>query len=300
VSNDTPSPIATSTLRETCVLVDYHGGFTNWKKRDAAASKKFSKAETHNEQSYTNYKNTFAGCDTILQSIKGVINEARGFHYSITLPAPKAWGSAAIISNALVPTYRETMTAFQQKLDSLKVHLKNEWDAMLAAAASNLGTAYDPSDYDDVDDVLEGCYIDIDFRGVPSAADIAQHPTLGFIKDALQQQGTEAYDKAIEQLWLRLLESVQTARDQLSKLSKEDGRFRTEWIENMRSLLPALKGLNINGDPKFEQLANEASFLLRYDESTLKTDIYSRKQLRDEAQRLFDKLSGIYQTKKVE
>lgn len=291
-----PTPEQQSTLRDTCVLVDYHGGFANWKKRDVQASVAYSESATNSPQSYTNYKNIFVGCDGVLASIKGVINEARAFHYSITLPAPKAWGTAAFISNALVPTYRQTMTQFQIKLDSLKTHLQNEWDSMKKAAQQSLGHAYNDADYGNLQEVLDGCYVNVDFRPVPSAKDIT-HPTLGFIKQAVEAESVLAYDKAILDLWARLLDQVKAAKENLAKLTPQDGRFRTEWLENLKELLPVLMGLNISKDPKFDELADQAGQLLRYDSNTLKQQTDKRAKLAEEAERLHRKLAGIYATK---
>jgi hypothetical protein len=291
-----PTPEQQSTLRDTCVLVDYHGGFANWKKRDVTASIAYSEQATNSPQSYTNYKNIFVNCDGVLASIKGVINEARAFHYTITLPAPKAWGTAAFISNALVPTYRHTMTQFQLKLDSLKTHLANEWDSMKKAAHQALGNAYNDADYGNLQEVLDGCYINVDFRPVPSAKDVT-HPTLGFIKQAVEAETALAYDKAILDLWARLLDQVKAAKDNLAKLTPQDGRFRTEWLDNLKALLPVLRGLNISQDAKFDQLADEAGNLLRFDHTTLKGDVSARAKLAAEAERLHSKLSTIYSSK---
>lgn len=289
-----PNDLQQSTLRETCVLVDYHGGFAAWQKRDAGASRAYSKSATNSEQSYTNYKNIFVGCDAVLSSIKQVINEARAFHYSITLPAPKAWGTAAFISNALVPTYRQTMTQFEIKLDSLKQHLRNEWDSMQQAAKTNLGKAYNPADYGDLEGILAKCYISVDFRPVPSGKDLSNHPTLAFIKDAVEEETGKAYDSAITEMWGRLIESVKAARENLMKLDTGvSSRFRTEWLSNMREMLPILKGLNITQDQKFDAFADEASQLLCYDEKTLKQSMSKREELAEKADKLFKKLAAL-------
>lgn len=288
-----PTVETSSTLRESCVLVDYHGGFYNWMKRDVKASVEYSKSATNDPQSYQNYKNIFVGCDGALSSIKTLVNEARAYHYATTLPAPKSWGTAAFISNVLVPIYRQTMTQFQQKMDTLKVHLKSEWQTMQQAAAKHLGKAHNDADYPSIDEVLAACYIEVDFRPVPSANDIT-HPTLSFIKDAVASESAVAYDKAITNLWERLLVSVENAKKNLMKLDpKTDGRFRTEWLQNLRELLPVLKGLNISGDPKFDKLADEASELLKYNEDQLKQSVHKRGELAEQAEALYRKLSAI-------
>jgi hypothetical protein len=292
-----PTPEQTSTLRETCVLVDYHGGFANWKKRDARASHEYSQQATNDPNSYIAHKNIFVGCDAILASIKGVINEARNFHYTITLPAPKSWGTAALLSNALVPIYKETMTKFEMKLDGLKLHLSNEWGTMKHTAKQALGAAYNDDDYGDLQGVLDGCYISVDYRGVPSASDVKDHPTLGFIRDAMKLEASEAYDSAILNLWGRLLESVRAANENLSKLTKDQGRFRTEWHANLTELLPLLRGLNISKDQRFEEMANEAEKLLRFDPNALKESVGKRARLAEEADRLHRKLAAIYKSK---
>lgn len=296
MTQQNPTPDEQSTLRETCVLVEFHGGVFNWKKPDKTASATLSK-QTNNPNSFQAHKNIFAGCDGVLSSTKALVNEARAFHYSLTLPAPKSWGDAAFISNALVPTYRKTMTEFEIKLDGLKQHLRNEWDSMLQQAQAALGSSHNPSDYDDVESVVDQCYIKIDFRPVPSAQDIANHPTLQFIKDAMEKQTVEGNKEAVHQLWGKLFESVRAAKENLNKLSKEDGRFRVEWAENLRTLLPAFRQLNVWNDPHFDKLADEASQLLRLDVSVLKEDLSERAALAKEANKLFDKLSAVYVSK---
>ena len=290
---DTPETIQqSSTLRESCVLVDYHGGFYNWLKRDAKASLEYSTSATNDSASYQNYKNIFVGCDGVLGAIKGVINEARTFHYVSTLAAPKSWGTAAFISNSLVPMYRQTMRQFELKLDTLKTHLKSEWSTMQQSAKTHLGSAYNEADYPSIETVLAACYIQLDFKPVPSGKDIT-HPTLDFIKKAVESETAVAYDKAIGEVWTRLLQSVEAAKKNLMKLEGGGGRFRTEWMQNLKDLLPVLRELNISHDRKFDEMADEAQKLLRFEESDLKSNAYTRQKLSEEAQRLFDKLSAI-------
>ena len=103
-----------------------------------------------------------------------------------------------------------------------------------------------------------------------------------------------AYDAAHQALWERLYEVLKVASKNLQKMNSDDGRFRTEWYDNLQGLLSALPHLNIHNDPRIDEIKEEAEKLLTYSPDALTNNIHQRHQVAEEADKLFNKVSGIF------
>lgn len=291
-----------SILREEWVLVSYHGGYYNWVRRDRAASREYSTAKTNSPNSFTNYKNLFVGCDGILASIKSLINEARSYHNNITLPWEKSGrGGEALLNNSMIKVYMENFVAFKTRLDGLLTALRTEWGTMQENAKATLGSAYNASDYPNVEEVASACYIQNHYHPIPDAYDVradggnVQPEVLDAIRLDIQTQTEGAYNAAIKAGWERLIELVESAKDNLSKTKGSDGRFRLEWYDSLTTLLPIIESFNVAKSPDLTRFAKMAEDLINgYDREELKEDEYSRQEAADKANSIFDQMSSFY------
>jgi len=285
-------------VKERCVLVIFGAGYYNWKRRDRRAEKEYSDSKGVRGDTYETKKNIFTGADAILTDIKSLVNETRAFHYDITLP----WqhGHSAALSNGLVPTYRQKIAEFQNRMDQLNDSLKVEWPTMIKNAKNILNGSFDPKDYPPVEKVIRSNYIRAKYQPVGNGSDIrstlegAEDPAIEEIRKEINADVQAAYNAAHAALWERLYEVLKVASKNLQKINSDDGRFRTEWYDNLSGLLTSLPHLNIHNDPRIEEIQQEAEQLLKYSPDALSDQFHKRSETAKKAEALFNKVEGIF------
>jgi hypothetical protein len=288
--------VNTEAVRRSAVLVTFGGGYYNWKRRDRKAEQEYARSKGIQVAAYETKKNLFAGCDSLLAQIKGLVTEARAFHYDHTMPWP---GAAGIVMNRIVPKYTEGITKYQNRMEELLEALEVEWDTMRQSARKVLGPAFDSSDYPSISEVKEACYIRAKFDPVPKPSDFdelqqVEERLKTEIKDQAQRDATDAFNHAVLTGWERLRGSIKSAKDNLGKDADAGQRFRTEWHGNLSRLLSILEGLNISGDPQLTAIGEECKDLLKYSPDALKQSQVKRDETLEVAERISSKLDGIF------
>jgi flagellin-specific chaperone FliS len=231
-----------------------------------------------------------------MAQMKGLITEARAFHYDHTMPWP---GAQAIIMNRLVPKYTEGITKFQNRIEDLLGSLETEWDTMITNAKTTLGPAFDATQYPTIEEVKAACYVRAKFDPVPQPNDFdelqqVEETIKQKIKTQAQHDTTEAFNHAVMTGWDRLRAAITNARDNLAKDPDAGQRFRTEWHGNLTQLLQIMEGLNISNDPELTTLAAECESLLEFSPDALKQSQTRRDRKLNEAEAIVSKLDGIF------
>jgi hypothetical protein len=286
-------------VKERCVLVFFSAGYYNWLRRDKKAEREYADSKGIRKDAYETKKNLFVGADQLLTQVKSLVNEVRAYHYDVTLP----WqhGHSAALANGLVPSYREKIAGFQNRMDQLNDAIKIEWKGMINNAKRILGPAFYSNDYPPVEKVLAANYIKAKYAPVGTGSDIrstvdVDEEIMEEIRDEVNADTVAAYDAAIKALWERLFEVLKVANKNLQKINSDDGRFRTEWYDNLTSLLPTLDHLNLSGDPRIAKIKQQAEKLLEYDADDLKESVNTRAAVAKEADKVFQQVSGIFAT----
>lgn len=285
-------------VKERCVLVLFGAGYYNWKRRDQTAEREYSESKGVKKDTFETKKNIFSGADALLNDIKSLVNETRAFHYDLTLP----WqhGHSAALANGLVPLYREKLASFQNRMDLLNDQLKVEWPTMKQNAKGILGASFRDSDYPPIEKVTKNNYIKANYQPVGTGSDIrstldgAEDAALTEIRAEINADVQLAFNAAHRALWERMYEVLKVANKNLQKINSDDGRFRTEWYDNLSSLLTSLDHLNISDDPRMAEIKEEAEVLLKYSPEALTDDTYHRQELSEKADALFNRVSGIF------
>jgi hypothetical protein len=279
----------------------FGAGYYNWIRRDRRTERELTQSKGVRNDTWRTHKNLFVGADALLSRAKSLVNESRAFHYDHTLP----WQHkhTAVIANALVPTYRQKLAEFQNSMDMINDQLKDEWKGMMADAKRILGPAYNSSDYPDLSTVTSSNYIRAKFAPVASGDDIrstlngATDEALDAIRQEINADALAAHNAAMRALWERLYKVIMAANNNLKKSNSDDGRFRTEWYDNLQSLLSVLPSLNIGDDSRLDMLKEEAEELLRYEPEDLKDDLHTRREVAKEADAIFKKMAGMFSPK---
>lgn len=284
-----------SAIRETSVLVSFHGGYYNWKRpdREIAAFVAQQKGVNANVGEYK--KNIFAGSDALLGSMKALITEARAYHYLVTNPSP--YDGEAFLMNVSIAPYKAKMIEFGHRVEQLNAQIETEWVSMQQAAQTALGPMFNPKDYPTVQQVQADNYIKTVFKPIPSGENIilsgVDAQLRQEIADSVDSGLREAYKAANLTAWKRLLDIIDNARVNLAK-GKGDGRFRTEWHDNLSQLLEVMDGLNITGDADLHDFSQKAASLLDASPDVLKTDEDRRFQMADKAEDIFRDMSTMF------
>lgn len=290
-----PSKI-TSSLKEKAILVDFDGGFYDWKRRDRSVESKVATDNNVSKSAGRYLKNLFLSADAPLEAIRTAVQKARESHNNMTLPwAP----SRNLLLNKNVLPYKKSQLHHSIELDQAKANLSQAWPTMLSKAASALGPLFDPSQYPGVDEVLSSAYITHKFYPLADASDVRLSCDAALVSEIKAQVKAEqafVYSSAILSSWERLLSIMESAVTNLSKVGSPGERFRSEWHDNLSTLLPVLSGLNLDDDPRLDIMAQRAQALLRPDPEEYKVSLEARAKAYTKAQSIYDDLSAIYGT----
>lgn len=284
-----------SAIRETNILVRFHGGYYNWKRRDRSAEREYAGIKGINANAGEYRKNLFAGTDALLNNAKALITEARAYHYNLTLPSP--YEGENFLRNVMIQRYREGMIRFQHKLDALNTNLRIEWPTMKASAKNALGPLYNDTDYPDLDFVCASNYITTKFKPIPAGENIildgVDAEIRNEIRAAVDNEMTTAFKAANVAAWKRLMDVIENAKSNLAK-QKGDGRFRTEWHDNLYALLDIMDGLNITQDADLADFSEQAHKLLTYSPDVLNDHPHKRDELLKVADKIHSDMSTIF------
>lgn len=287
-----------SSLKEKAILVDFDGGHWDWTRRDRTVESEV--ATNHNVSKATGryLKNLFLSTDQPLVDLRTVIASARESHRGMTLPwAP----SRNLLLNKNVIEYKRVQLHHLADLDKAKAALSQSWPSMLSKAARALGPLFNPSDYPALDLVLDAAYLRHKFYPLADASDVrlsCDSDLVDEIRAQVKDDMTSTFNSAVLSSWERLLDILKNATTNLSKLDpKTDGRFRIEWHDNLSTLLPLLSGLNLDDDPRLDEMALRAKSLLRPDPEEYQTSLDARAKAYTKAQSIYNDLSAIYASK---
>lgn len=285
-----------SAIRESCILVSFSGGYYNWKRRDRSAESEYAahKGVASNVGEYR--KNLFAGTDALLASTKALITDARAFHYSMTLPSP--YEGETFLRNVAIQRYREGIVKFQHKLDTLNHSITAQWPAMVEAARTVLGPLFNASDYPTTPNVCSANYIKIIYKPIPSGENIILSGLDASVREEIRtsvdKEVNASFKAANLAAWKRLMDVIGNAKLNLQKSSPTDGRFRTEWYDNLTSLLEIMDGLNITNDADLAEFSEQAHKLIRYSPDTLRASSIARSDIAKVADKIHSDMSTIF------
>lgn len=284
-----------SAIRESSVLVSFHGGYYNWKRRDQKAEETVSQFHGIKGDVGQYHKNLFAGADALLSSMKALITEARAYHYLVTNPSP--YDGEAFLMNITIAPYKAKMIEFGHRVEQLNAQIESEWASMQQAAKTVLGPLFNANEYPTIDRVKADNYIKTVFKPIPSGDNIildgVDAQLRQDIADSVDNGMKEAYKAANLTAWRRLLDIIDNARVNLAK-GKGDGRFRTEWHDNLTQLLEVMDGLNITRDADLHDFSQKAASLLNFSPDALQGDTDLRGEVCSKAENIYDDMSKMF------
>lgn len=260
-------------------------------------AKKISKKGTeeicqkHNTNSSWAKANKTLVADEELKKIAAIANEARTYHYEMTLP----WSDSGqrILPAKAFFDYTQAMHSFSNRFFSQVDSFTMIYPDLKEEARKMLNGLFEEKDYPDplnirkkyrFETVIDPMPESSDFRVSLTDADTAR------IKAEIEERTNNRIKEAMADLWNRLFEVVTNIRE---RLSQPDAIFRDTLIENARDLCKILPKLNIGNDQKLESLSERVrKEIAILSPEILRNNKLVRKETAEKAQEIFDLMSS--------
>ncbi len=227
-----------------------------------------------------------------LDEIRKLTNEAREFHYKMTLP----WldNGTRILPSAHFNDYSQEMRTFKNKFEGATRDFTTNYPQVINDARARLNGLFDPTDYPEPDQINAKFAFDVSVLPMPDAADFRvqlQGEDLQRLQQSTQAQLDAAQTSASRDIYSRLAETVGRMAERLS--GEEKKTFRNSLVENIRELVDLIPGLNVTGDQKIEELRQDIKTrLAKYDPDQLRDNAHARTETAQAAQDIMAKMSG--------
>ena len=200
-------------------------------------------------------KNLLAGTQKLDNIVKFAAN-ARAWHNVNTLP----WSDNGLrllpVENFL--RYKERLSELEQEYNALVQDFLTSYPNLVDAAAFQLGTLFDRSEYPEAEDIAGKFRFRYTFSPVPTAGDwrinIGQQA-----RNELEVQCNNAIEErvkgAMKEAWSRLHECLSHVSERLEDSGQDAKKkvFRDSLVENAQDLIEMLKVLNVTKDPELER-----------------------------------------------
>ena len=235
-----------------------------------------------------------------LKEIASVANEARGHHYTNTLPW--ADNGARILPAANYWDYTQAQRALKERFQGTVARFREGYPHYVAEAQTRLKRLFRASDYPLAGELATKFRYEIAFTPLPSAEDF--RVSLGEVEEArirsdIERRLTEATQTAMRDLWERVYNAVSHMRDRLKLYDvhpvsgKVQNPFRDSLVENLRDLAELLPKLNVTGDPALDAMRHRlADSLCVHDAQALRDDDALRKQATRTAEDILADMAG--------
>lgn len=244
----------TASLARGALLVDLT--FNQWtgRKKNKAVSDEVVSAKGAKSRNAASVYNALLGDCEELSAISKHVSLVRARHLTLTLP----WSDygTRLLPTAGLQMYQDFLIEARDTFDRLVVNFLTKYDTLVSAAAFELGTMFDRSNYPTRDEIQHRFGMRCDFSPVPMAGDFRVDLDVEIKKDMVaqyQQTMERRLQDAQRDLWERLHENLKTMVDRLGV--GDDGKpniFRDTLVTNALELSELLKILNTTNDRELE------------------------------------------------
>lgn len=242
-------------VARSAMLVDLNIGIYSGRKQDKATQGEVTAAKgSASKRAASVYKNLFAECKE-LEAVTKFQARARAEHYRLTLP----WNDqgARLLPTIQLQAYKDVMNRYQAEFDRLVEAFLDKYDTLVAAAAFQLGTLFDRTEYLSRTQVARRFRMDISFTPLPVAGDFRLD-----IESSVQQELVRQYEKRLESqlaqanrdAWDRLYTALSRLSDRLIVDENGKGRvFHDTTVTGAQELCELLTTMNVTQDPALEK-----------------------------------------------
>ena len=196
-----------------------------------------------------------------LAGIQKVDSLLRQFHEENTLP----WSAAGVrlLATANYFDYTAGIRALKDQRDSEVRDLLDHYPDYVEEARNRRNGMFRAEDYPTPERLRSMYHVEVNYWPFPDVQDfrvsLASEDMARITQDT-KQRIREAEEAAMRDPWQRLYEAVGSISEKLHKApgNLAGGTFRDSLIGNLRELLVLLPRLNLTGDPRLEEIRQEA------------------------------------------
>lgn len=217
-------------------------------------------------------------------------NRVRAKFYQLTLP----WtddGYRVLTAEAYLDLVQELAVLESEAMNEIRKLVSN-LDSWKAEAQNMLGTLYDDTLYPEPEELEREYAIRLHITPMPSGADFRvdlDDVTVSEIRSDIDKQVNSAVQQAMRDVYDRAYTAIRHMAD---KLGDEKAIFRDSLVENVAELVDLLPKLNVSGDTRINQLADDVTLLCRHPAQTLRDDLSARAETAKNARKLSDRLKS--------
>lgn len=277
-------------LNEKAMLVNFSVRHWRAQKHDKRVSEEV--AATHGTSEDMGRYNKFLVEREEVKAIQRVTNDARTFHYSMTLP----WmdDGLRILTSAVYPEYLAKMQDFEGGFRQAVEEFKASFPRIVAQAKAKLNGLFREEDYPSPCKLARKFGYEVRFFPLPDKDDFRVFlaaEEVQEIQKSIQDSTNQAVVEAMKDLYQRLYDVVACMAE---RLSDADAIFRDSLVGNISKLCLLLPKLNLTGDPRLEEIRREVEEkLTKFDPATLREDRGARKQTASEADAILKKIQEV-------
>jgi hypothetical protein len=248
------SSTALSGIARSSVLVDLRIRSYTGRRQDKTTQEEVTVSKgAASRRAASVYKSLFADCKE-LEAITSVQTRARAKHYTMTLP----WSDTGsrLLPIAGLRTYKDAMADLQTEFDAAVQAFLVKYDTLVAAAAFQLGTLFDRSEYPKRHEVAARFSLTVEYTPLPTSGDFridAENDIQTALMQEYDARTTALVTKTQRDAWTRLHETLTHLVSRLS--DKDEGkrnRIFDTLVTNPLELCGLLTAFNITNDPALE------------------------------------------------
>lgn len=241
----------TAGVARAAVLVDLAIQVYSGRKQDKRTQAEVTQAKgAASKRAASVYKSLFADCKE-LEDINKFQARVRQEHYRLTQP----WNDygARLLPTTLLMEYKANMNRLQAEFDMLVERFLVKYDTLVAAAAFQLGTLFDRTEYPTRNQVKRKFNMEVTFAPLPTSGDFRLDIESDIQQDLIDKYEQRARDQvaaAVQDSWSRLYDALKRLSDRL--VIEDDGRkriFHDTMVSSALDLCELLRHMNITNDP---------------------------------------------------
>lgn len=246
-----------SKIQERAMIVGFHQGKWGAKVQDKEAEAHIKNLYQSKGDVGTFYKKLMPD---YVKDINKLYAEAYKFHTETTVPYND--NGERFILNRFYFDYLQKMKGFQSKVNVKLQEMIGKYAEALKDDEVRMNKGFKQADYPTAEELVHKYRFHLDVQRIPDnnelfndlEADEEQKKLLEEIKAEKDKEFAEKMETAMKSAWKRVYDVVKHME---KTLSNPNARVHSSVVDNINELLDILPQLNINNDPKMEELANE-------------------------------------------
>lgn len=254
----------TAGVARAAVLVDLAIQVYSGRKQDKRTQAEVTQSKgAASRRAASVYKSLFADCKE-LDDINKFQARVRAEHYRMTQP----WNDygARLLPTTLLMEYKATMNRLEAEFDLLVEKFLVKYDTLVAAAAFQLGTLFDRSEYPTRNQIQRKFHMSLSFSPLPIAGDFRLDIESEVQQDLIRQYEQRAQAQvtaAVQDSWTRLYDALKRLSDRL--VIEDDGKkriFHDTMVSGALDLCGLLTHMNILKDPSLAKATRQLEDVL--------------------------------------